>query len=372
MVTQARPAAAPVRTLPGRYYADAAVFALEQERIFGRSWVCVGHMGSVAAPGSYFLASVGGESVVVLRDRAGAARAYLNVCPHRGARLCMADSGQLKSTIQCGYHAWTFGLDGRLIGAPNMRDDPAFDPAAYGMIPVALQLWENLIWINLSEAPEPLAEQMGGPYTRFAHYHIGELTIGGTMSYDVKANWKLIVENFSECCHCPVMHPELSAVVPSFKAGLVSGYSGGGAELGDGVQSLTTTGTTNRPLLRDLLPEDQRLYYGMTLRPNMFLNLHPDYVLVHVMRPLAADHTQVTCHWLFEPRAMAQPDFDPADAVTFWDLVNRQDWEVCEMTQLGMTSRAYRRGGVYAPLEHHIRGFNDYVLAALGHADGNA
>ena len=367
MVTIARPHADPVMTLPGRYYYDPEIFALEQARIFSRSWMCVGRADSIAAAGAYFLTSLGDESVIVLRGRDGALKAFLNVCRHRGARVCTEERGQLRATMQCRYHAWTYNLDGALIGAPNMKEDPGFDASDFGLVPVALRLWEGMIWLNLSADPEPLAEQLGEPYSRYAHYHIGELAVGHSTSYDVAANWKLVIENFSECCHCAIAHPELSAQVPSFKAGIVSGYSGTGAELGDGIESLTVSGKTNRPPFRDLPESDRRRYYGMALPPNMLLSLHPDYALVHTMWPLAADRTRIVCDWLFEPSTMARPDFDPQDAVAFWDLVNRQDWDICAITQQGMRSRVYRDGGFYAPLEHHIRAFNDYVLAKLGH-----
>ncbi len=125
------------------------------------------------------------------------------------------------------------------------------------------------------------------------------------------------------------------------------------------------SGKTNRPFFRDLREADLRTYYGMTLRPNVFLSLHPDYVLTHYMEPAAADRTRVVCHWLFDTSTIARPDFDPSDAVQFWDRVNRQDWEICELCQYGVTSRSYRDGGIYAPLERHIREFNDWVLARL-------
>ena len=370
MVTLARPQAAQAMTLPGRYYADPAIFALEQQRIFSSSWVCVGRAEQLREPGSYVLAGVGAEDAIVLRDRQGELRAFLNVCRHRGARICTAAQGTLRNSMQCRYHAWTFGLDGRLLGAPNMKDDPGFDAAEHGLLPVALELWEGLIWLNLSESPAPLAEQLGVFHDLYARYRIGSLAAGGTVTYEVRSNWKLIVENFSECCHCAIAHPELSAQVPSFKSGIVTGTAGGGATFGEGVQSLTMDGKTSRPFFPGISEEDRSTYYGEILRPNVFLNLQPDYVVIHTMQPLAADHTRITCHWLFEPATIAAPGFDAADAVDFWDLVNRQDWDLCESAQLGMRSRAYRQGGVYAPMERHIRSFNDYVLDRLGHRDG--
>ena len=370
-------AAEQTRTLPGRYYYDPAIFALEQERIFSRLWVCVGRADRLQDAGSYVVHQVGNESVIVLRDRDGQLRSFLNLCRHRGTRLCTAEQGQLHATLQCPYHAWTYALDGCLIGAPNMRGDPGFDPARLGLLPVGLQVWEGLIWLNLSGAarpgwgPEPLAAQLGILYDRFAHYRVGELTSAATITYDIKANWKLVVENFSECYHCAVIHPELAAQVPDYKAGHVTGTEGGAALLGPGVESLTMSGKTARPPLRGLHPEDLHGYYGDIFRPNVFLNLHPDYVVSHVLDPLAPDRTRITCDWLFDAEVAAAPGFDPADAVEFWDLVNRQDWRVCELAQQGVTSRGYADGGIYGPDERHIRRFNDWVLELLGHGAGN-
>jgi glycine betaine catabolism A len=358
------------RTLPGRYYYDPALFALEQERIFSRLWVCVGRADRLAGAGSYALHQVGAESVLVLRDRDGRLRSFLNVCRHRGSRLCTAEEGRLHATLQCPYHAWTYALDGRLVGAPHMHADPAFDPARRGLLPVGLHVWEGLIWLTLSGDPPPLAAQLGTLYDRFAHYHVGELARAATVTYTVRANWKLVVENFSECYHCAVIHPELAARVPDYKTGRVTGTEGGAAQLGPGVESLTMTGRTARPALRGLRPEDLHAYYGDVCRPNVFLNLHPDYAVVHVLSPLAPDCTRITCDWLFDAEVAAGADFDPADAVEFWDLVNRQDWTVCALAQQGVTSRGYADGGIYGPDERHIRRFDDWVLDLLGHRDG--
>ena len=366
MVTAARPQTAPVMTLPGRYYYDPTIFALEQERLFSTTWVCVGRADAAPSPGHYFLANVGAENIIVTRDRDGSLKAMLNVCRHRGARVCLAEQGRLK-TMQCRYHAWSYGLDGSLLNAPNMEENPDFDASTHGLLPVHVLEWEGLVWLNLADQPGTFADQIGVFYDRYSHYQVGTRKVGHTIVYDVQANWKLLVENFNECCHCGPAHPELAAQVPSFKAGFVSGYLGGGATFGEGIESLTVTGKRSRPIFPGLPEADHRTYYGMTLRPNVFLSLHPDYVLTHIMEPLAADRTRITCHWLFQAEVMQQPNFDPMDAVEFWDTVNRQDWEICEITQLGVRSRSYRDGGLYAPLEQHIRAFNDWVLTTLGH-----
>jgi Rieske 2Fe-2S family protein len=164
------------------------------------------------------------------------------------------------------------------------------------------------------------------------------------------------------------VHPELSAQVPDFRAGLTSGGIKDGAEFAAGIESLTPTGKTNRPPFRDLLPEERHRYYGMVLRPNVFLDLHPDYVVVSRIEPLAPARTRIVSDLLFDPKVMARPDFDAGDAVEFTDLVSMQDADVCELSQLGATSRGFRCGGVYGPNERHIRDFDDYVLAMLGQA----
>src|ERR1700680_355890 len=172
-------------TLPGRYYYDPAIYALELEKIFSNMWMCAGRADTIAKPGAYQVVTIGMESVLVVRNREGVLNAFLNVCRHRGARLCSEAAGQLKGSIQCRYHAWTYGLDGRLIGAPNVLSDELFDRAAYGLLPVALEVWEGLIWLNLSDDPSPIAPQLNdtiierfGSYAPFERYGVGKLQVG--------------------------------------------------------------------------------------------------------------------------------------------------------------------------------------------------
>lgn len=368
MSTIARPESLFASTLPGRYYYDPTIYEQEQERLFSRMWVCVGRAENIVATGAYQVISVGHESVIVVRGRDGALRAFLNVCRHRGSRLCTEAFGQLKGSIQCRYHAWTYGLDGRLIGAPNVLNDEQFDRASFGLVPVALEVWEGLIWLNLSDNPAPLdtqvrdvlAKRFGG-YETFARYTVGNLKVGKSISYDVNSNWKLVLENFMECYHCGPMHPELCNLLPGYRSGMAFD-DGEAAVLADGAEAFTITGKTNRPPLPGLLPQDLRRYYGEILLPNVLINLLHDHVVVHTLYPEGVNRTRIVCDWLFDPQAMRQADFDPMDAVAIFDIVNRQDWEVCQLAQQGMTSKAYRSGGVYVPNERHIRAFCDFVL----------
>src|SRR5690348_10548374 len=358
-------------TLSGRYYYDAAIYELEMEKIFSSMWVCVGRADALPAVGSYRVMTVGRESVIVMRNREGRLNAFLNVCRHRGAQLCSELAGQLKGSIQCKYHAWTYGLDGRLLGAPNVMSHEQFDRVAFGLLPVALEVWEGFIYLNLAENPASVIGQLTpvilerfGSYEPFARYGLSHLKIGKSISYDLQANWKLILENFMECYHCSPMHPELCDMLPGFRSG--NAYmEGEAATLAEGIEAFNMTGRASRRPLKGLLPEETRKYYGEVLLPNVLINLLGDHVVTHTVWPLAPDRSLIVCDWLFDADEVARPDFDPMDAVELFDIVNKQDWEVCEMTQKGMASRAYRNGGVYVPIEHHIRAFADFVLNRL-------
>ncbi|GAC1380285.1 MAG: aromatic ring-hydroxylating dioxygenase subunit alpha [Ktedonobacteraceae bacterium] len=359
-------------TLPGRYYYNPVIYEQEQERIFSQMWVCVGHSEAFTSPGAYRVVTVGKESVIVVRNRENVLQAFLNVCRHRGSRLCTEAVGQLKGSIQCKYHAWTYDLDGRLIGAPNVLNNEHFERTAYGLVPVALEIWQGLIWLHLAEKPTPVAAQLDGPilerfgsYVQFDRYGIGNLRVGKTISYDVQANWKLLLENFMECYHCGPMHPELCQLLPAFRSGKADYVDGEAATLIETVEAFTITGKASRPPLSGLLLDDMRSYYGLVLTPNVLLNLLPDHVVLHTLWPEGPTRTRVVCDWLFEPEVMSRTDFDPMDAVQIFDIVNKQDWEVCELAQLGVTSKAFQSGGIYVPSERHLRAFADLVLEKL-------
>ena len=240
MTTTARSETSFTSTLPGRYYYDPAIYDREQERIFSQMWVCVGRADAILTVGLYQIVSIGRESVIIVRNRDDKLNAFLNVCRHRGSRLCTVAAGQLKGSIQCRYHAWTYGLDGRLIGAPNVLHDEHFDRTAFGLMPVALEIWEGLIWLNLADDPAPIETQLHipiierfGNYAPFARYDVGKLKAGKTITYEVQANWKLLLENFMECYLCGPMHPELCQLLPAFRSGKSDYLAGDAATLAD-------------------------------------------------------------------------------------------------------------------------------------------
>lgn len=354
-------------TLPGRYYASEEVFRDEAERIFYNQWVCVGRAEQIPNPGDYFVAAVVEESIVVVRDRGGAARAYFNVCRHRGTRLCTQQSGHFSETIQCPYHAWTYDLDGRLIAARHMQDVENFDKQAYPLYAAALAEWEGFLFLNLAPEPEPFAQVFAPLIGRFAAWHMPGLRMAGQIEYDVKANWKLIVENYSECYHCPLIHPALAKLSPaqSGRNDLLEGpFLGGYMTLNHPGGSMTLTGRTIRPPVGEVAGDDLSRIYYYAIFPNMLLSLHPDYVMAHTLWPQGARRTRVVCAWFFDLAVIARPDFDPSDAVEFWDMTNRQDWHACELSQLGVASRAYTPGP-YANAEGLLYAFDQQYLRVM-------
>jgi len=356
------------RTLPGRYYTAPEIFADEHERIFRRRWICVGRENALAAPGDYMLVEIAGESIIVLRDQSGERRAFYNVCRHRGTRLCEAERGRLSETIQCPYHAWTYALDGRLIGAPHMHEVEGFDKKAYPLHGVALAAWEGFLFVNLDPAAEPLARAFGPLAGRFARYHLPALRTVRRIEYDVRANWKLILQNYNECLHCPTIHPELSTKLPytSGANDLVEGpFLGGYMEIKAPHESATITGRSCALPLGELSAEDQHRAFYYALFPTMMLSLHPDYAVFYTVWPQAPLASRVVCEWMVHPDAPAAPGYNIQDAEEFWDRTNRQDWNICERSQLGVSSRAYVPGP-YSPRESIPAAWDRTYLRALG------
>ena len=335
-----------MKTLPREYFVLPEFFAREQEQIFLHDWLLVGHQSQIPKAGDYFVAEVTNESVIINRDQKSIIRGFYNVCRHRGTRLTEDSCGH-GSTIQCPYHAWTYSLDGRLVGAPHMDEVPEFDRADYSLNPVNLGVFEGFIFVSLAENPIPLAEWFAPLERKFSHWKLADLRSAKRIEYDVRANWKLIFENYSECYHCPGVHPMLSKVSPydSAENDLTDGpFLGGFMKINKG-RSLTMTGDTCALSIagKEGGEANERVFY-YSIFPNMLLSMHPEYVMVHQLCPKAPDRTLIVCDWFFHPDAFSRDDFGPEDAIEFWDVTNKQDWHVCELSQQGISSRSYKRG----------------------------
>jgi Rieske 2Fe-2S family protein len=337
---------ATAKSLPRKYFVSPEISVEEHERIFARDWLLVGHQTQIAKPGDYFVQTVAGESLIIIRDKKEAVRGFFNVCRHRGSRLIENNVGEC-ATIQCPYHAWTYGLNGRLIGAPHMDEVPGFDKADYPLHPVNLELWEGFIFVNLVPKRNgwlSLAEWFAPLSGKFSHWNMSILRPAKRIEYDVRANWKLMFENYSECYHCPGVHPQLQKVSPydSAENDLRQGpFLGGFMKINPG-KSLTMSGNACAAFVGEIENLQQIFYYSIF--PNMLLSLHPEYVMVHQLWPQSPDRTLIVCDWLFHPDAFNRKDFNPKDAIEFWDMTNKQDWHVCELSQQGISSRAYVPG----------------------------
>jgi Rieske 2Fe-2S family protein len=355
-------------TLPASWYVDPEVFASERGRVFHQSWLCVGRTERLYGAGAYFLAEIAGESLIVTRDDAGRPRAFYNVCRHRGTRLCDTGAGRFAGAITCPYHAWTYGLDGALKAARNMNDVPGFDRADYPLNEARVAVWEGFIFVNVADDPDPFETDFAPLIGRFAKWNLDGLRTVHAISYEVACNWKLIFQNYSECYHCPLVHPQLDKLSPSDSGrnDLTEGpVLGGYSELRQPGGSLTTNGQTNRKPLGSLSGDDLNRIYYYTIFPSMLLSLHPDYVMVHYVKPLSIDRTAIECAFLFDGRTIDEPHFDPCDAVKFWDETNRQDWRVSELTQRGLRSRAYSPGP-YSNAEGLLHAFDRHYLDVMG------
>ncbi|HJY98237.1 MAG TPA: aromatic ring-hydroxylating dioxygenase subunit alpha [Patescibacteria group bacterium] len=354
-------------TLPQEYYTSPEIFSKEKERIF-RGWVCAGHVSRIPDAGSYFLLDQAPDNLIVLRDKEGGVRAFHNVCRHRGTRVEDAPEGMFSNSIQCSYHAWTYGLDGKLIGAPFMKDVDGFNPENFPLKAADVHQWNGFIFVNTGGGKTASFEQeYPGLTGRMSQWNMGALKSHKRIPYEVKSNWKYVFQNFNECYHCPTLHPALNKLADytSGNNDLTEGSAlGGFIEFTEDSRSMTMTGRTCAIPLGDLSPEDSRRGYYYSVLPNLLLNVHPDYVMFHLVSPQAPDRTKVISEWLFNPEANSKKDFRPEDAIEFWDITNIQDWNVCELGQKGVSSPAYEPGP-YSPRESLLAAFDQHYLSIM-------
>jgi len=370
-------------TLPARAYTDPAWFEREMAAVFARMWLAAGRDGELQAPGAFVRRDVAGASVLIVRADNGAPSAatalgsngsllaFHNVCRHRGTRLCLEEHGRFQGRIQCPYHAWTYGLDGGLLAAPQMDEVAGFERADYPLRPVACDTWDGHIFINLSEAPDPLAAQIGDLRARFAPWRMQELRMVRRIEYDIATNWKLVVQNYNECLHCPVIHPLLNRMHHYLAAENVpttETYCGGVMGFKNGVETLSADGKRRRAVLPGLGERERAVVNYFAIYPNFLLTLHPDYMMTITIWPVAPGQTRLVAEWHFHPDEIAKPDFVFEDAIEFWDRTNREDWAISEQSYLGISSRGYQPGP-YSEREKQLWEFDQFVLRKINHEE---
>lgn len=365
--------------LAARFYQSESVFALERERLFHGQWFCAGRAEQVTARGDCLHVHVAGESVLIIRGKDDGLRAFYNVCRHRGSRLvrtpplpdpqqpAAVSSISMSAGVVCPYHSWTYNLDGGLRAAPYVQFDANCPKEDFSLVPVHVDTWGGFIFLNLSTTPaHPLREQLAVPARKLERYPLVDLRRGAQLVYDVRANWKVIMENYNECYHCGPVHPELCALVPAFRE-----RGGAGLDWDDGIPhregawTFTMSGTSNRAPFPGLSDKEKTHHKGEVAYPNLLLSAAAEHIAAFTLWPMAPDHTRIACEFLFHRDEIAKSSFDPADVVDFWDIVNKQDWQICESVQDGMRSRGFR-GGFYAPMEDPSLDIRRYLEKHLG------
>jgi Rieske 2Fe-2S family protein len=378
-------------TLPRRFYADPDFYRAELERFYFNRWICAGRADQIPNPGDYFTRTLGDESVIITRDRSGMIHALFNVCRHRGTRLCEQTSGHFAERIQCPYHNWTYGLEGRLLAAPHMPPD--FSRDDYPLHRAGCDVWDGNVFIHLGREEqdrreaqdrregqerrdgqdaqlgrEALVAQLADLPTRFAAWHLADLRLGRRLVYDVKANWKLIVLNYNECLHCPNLHPALNKLHHYLGADNVAptpDYCGGAMGFRDGVETMSIDGKRRRAYLPGLSEAQRQQVAYFAIYPNLLISLHHDYVMTHTLWPRAHDRTEIVCEFHFQPDELARTDAQIDDAVEFWDLTNKEDWWIAEQSQAGINSRVYTPGP-YSEREELLWSFDEIVRREAG------
>jgi len=335
------------RMLPARVYTSPEVLAWERRHLFAGTWSCLGRLdrllGDLTQRGV-----MAGDIPTLLTWDGERVEAFANTCRHRGHELLPDGGASAREVVRCPYHAWVYGLDGRLRGAHGFRAADGFEPAEHGLVPLPVEVWHGWVFVNGSADAPPFATHLGALAGLVAPYAPQRLHQAAEVDYEVRANWKVLVENYHECYHCPHIHPELCAVSPPTSGvnyDLPGAWVGGAMDLREHAETMSLDGRTHG----EFLPAaDRRRVRYLSLLPDLLLSLHPDYVMTHLLTPLAPDRTLVRCSWLV-PDGVG----DAGYAVRFWDRTNRQDWAACESVQRGLASPHFRPGP-FAPNEDAV------------------
>ncbi|HEY6597383.1 MAG TPA: aromatic ring-hydroxylating dioxygenase subunit alpha [Asanoa sp.] len=361
--------------LPGPYYTNEGHWAREVDRVLAREWLCAGRLTAWGLAGGaterLAVVEVAGESILVTRARDGVLRAFYNVCRHRGSQLVPVDPDAgppapcRAGALRCPYHSWTYDLAGRLLRAPHTDDVDDFAPDRLGLVDVDADSWGGFLFLRLAPRPATLRESLGEMPDRVRRYPLEDLVVGHTLRYDVRANYKVVLENYNECYHCAGVHPELVRIVPAFGHGGAHLDWDAGIPHRDGAWTFSATGTSDRAPFDGLAEAERTRHKGELVYPNLMLSLSADHAAAFTLWPTAAGHTRIVCDLLFAPAEVAKATFDPTDAAGFWDVVNRQDWAVCESVQRGTSSRGFTQGW-FAPMEDFSLDIRRWLLPRLG------
>jgi choline monooxygenase len=358
-------------------YRSPTYYEAEEESLFGRAWVCVGYTSQVRTPGDTFRATVAGQPIFITRDRSGGLRAFYNVCRHRGS-LLVAEDGR-RDFIRCPYHAWGYGLDGRLLGTPYFKEleipDGEECPVQmvntdqlrkenFGLLPVRVESWGCFVFVNLDSDAPPLHDWLGDLPERLARFPLDQLQLVRSRDFRIEANWKLIAENFMEYYHLPWVHPELCTI---------SGFKDHYRNQGPGMYTGMCTSPLARspalvsfdlPVMPGLEPFEAQSAFWILIFPNVALFLLPDHLFTLLFRPDGPQRTVEVASMLVHPEALEDPQADAKidRVLSFWAMVNNQDIKAVEGVQKGLQVRAYPGGRLSARFEEPVHRFQNMVI----------
>lgn len=358
--------------LPPEAYLSPDWFRREMETVFARQWNFAGRLADLP-PGTMRRIRLGVAEAVLCRTPDGALSAFHNTCRHRGSELCRGEEQPLGRLITCPYHAWAYAAnDGRLVSTAFARPTEDFRREDHGLIPCSVQVWNGMVFVSASADPPPLRGDV--PLSTLDNWPIGDLVTGHRWVSDLDCNWKGFWENYSECLHCPGIHPELCEMVPIYGKGIMGPTEALGwtpeapatpGNLRPGAESWTPTGAPCGPVFPDLTAAERAAGYTfVTLWPTAYVVAHVDYVRAVRIEPLAPEKTRLTAEWYFPAETLAQPGFDVAEVAAFPKLVMQQDGEAAEMNQRGLRSPAFP-GARLMPEEYEIHRFHQWLLAEM-------
>ncbi|MGF7160166.1 Rieske 2Fe-2S family protein [Rhodoligotrophos appendicifer] len=347
-------------------YTSPGIFDLEMERIFRKQWLFAGHVSQVREPGHFIVEQVCGESVVIVRETENQIGAFLNVCRHRGHPLVQETSGTI-ANFTCPYHHWSYTLGGSLRRAPGMADGTVFDYSDFSLQRVQTEIWNGFIfiWLGIEDAPAlaALLRSGDGDFKRVSPERVKEVF---RESYDIQANWKVLLENYLECYHCAGSHPELcvsmdvTATYASTGSDWTGAYFSGGLQLRPGMMTASLDGRlVSKPLgefasidARDLPAEFSA---GIGIVPALTrLMFHIDHGVAHSMRPIDVEHVRWETRWYVSEDAVEDRDYRLADVTDVWKRTNAEDISLCEGAYSGVKSARFVPGPLHPQREAAI------------------
>ena len=352
------------KSLDKKFYFSDEIYHQELDNIFYSDWICCGREEDLDSAGSYNIFVIGNENLFIIKDKNNDIRVFHNFCKHRGCQILEnEESSPLIRNIRCPYHSWVYNFDGSLYKAPHLDVD--IKDKRFHLNSVHCETWGGFIFINLDKKPPPFEEYIQDISAQFVRYPLNELVSSRSFEYEVSANWKVLLENYNECYHCAGVHPELVNIVPAFKENGASGLDWEeGIPHRAGANTFTFSGTTDREPFPGLNQSEKDNHFGQALFPNLMMSLSMDHVAAFIIQPLSPSKTIIDCRILFHPNEVVKSGFNPDDASEFWNLVNKQDWNICERVQKGMQSKTFKYG-YYAPMEDESLDIRKYIQDRL-------